>query len=229
MKKLLLEYANLIGYTITGLIFGLSFFLLFINFYHYEEINTTYDASSNVVTNKENINSKISTIKNNISVYNTNNYSGNLNVYGLNSMQLKLQSCVEILESEDMMKYFDINSVQLKDVYNFASDFNNNVLNDCFVMQLKSGFNEDTVSSLPNANIIKPYTDITFENLVSSTDYIISNVENADHYYFSTTNNKDNFFNLTEDSYLSLSFAYQNTLDFLVEVSNWYRMIVVGG
>ena len=33
MKKFLLEYANLIAYTITGLIFGLSFFLIFINFY----------------------------------------------------------------------------------------------------------------------------------------------------------------------------------------------------
>ena len=34
MKKVLLEYANVFAYTITGLVFGLSFFLLFINFYH---------------------------------------------------------------------------------------------------------------------------------------------------------------------------------------------------
>ena len=166
MKKLLLEYANIIGYTITGLIFGLSFFLIFVNFYHYEEINTAYDVSSYSATNKENVISKINTIKSNISVYDPNNYSGSLNVYGLNNMQLKLQSCVEILESEDMMKYFDMTSVQLKDAYNFATDFNNN---------------------------------------------------------------KINFFNLTEDSYVSTSGAYQDTLDFLVEISNWYRTIVVGG
>ena len=34
MKKILLEYANIIGYTITGLVFGLGFFLLFINAWH---------------------------------------------------------------------------------------------------------------------------------------------------------------------------------------------------
>lgn len=229
MKKLLLEYANIIGYTVTGLIFGLSFFLIFVNFYHYEEINTAYDVSSYSATNKENAISKINTIKSNISVYDPNNYSGSLNVYGLNNMQLKLQACVEILESEDMMKYFDMTSVQLKDAYNFATDFNNKVLNDCIVMQIKSGFNDEAVSSLPNANIIKPYVDTTLNNLVSFDEYITSNLENADHYFFSTNNNKINFFNLTEDSYVSTSGAYQDTLDFLVEISNWYRTIVVGG
>ena len=37
MKKVLLEYASMIGYTVTGLVFGVAFFLLFINFYHSQE------------------------------------------------------------------------------------------------------------------------------------------------------------------------------------------------
>lgn len=229
MKKVLLEYANLIAYTITGLIFGLSFFLIFINFYHMEEINTPADVSAYNATNKQLINDKIATIKNNISVYDQSSYTGSLNIYGLNTAKIKLEECVKALESEDFVKYFDQNTVYVKDVYDFSIDFKNIVLNDCLVMQLKSMFSTDTVATLPNYNIIKPYVDLNIDNLLDSSSYVQSNLENVDHYYFSTDINKANFFDLTEDSYADIMNTYQNSLDLLVEVSNWYRSVVVGG
>lgn len=229
MKKVLLEYANLIAYTITGLIFGLSFFLIFINFYHMEEINTPADVSAYNATNKQLINDKIATIKNNISVYDQSSYTGSLNIYGLNTAKIKLEECVKALESEDLVKYFDQNTVYVKDVYDFSIDFKNIVLNDCLVMQLKSMFSTDTVATLPNYNIIKPYVDLNIDNLLDSSSYVQSNLENVDHYYFSTDINKANFFDLTEDSYADIMNTYQNSLDLLVEVSNWYRSVVVGG
>lgn len=229
MKKVLLEYANLIAYTITGLIFGLSFFLIFLNFYHMEEINTPADVSAYNATNKQLINDKIATIKNNISVYDQSSYTGSLNIYGLNTAKIKLEECVKALESEDFVKYFDQNTVYVKDVYDFSIDFKNIVLNDCLVMQLKSMFSTDTVATLPNYNIIKPYVDLNIDNLLDSSSYVQSNLENVDHYYFSTDINKANFFDLTEDSYADIMNTYQNSLDLLVEVSNWYRSVVVGG
>lgn len=229
MKKVLLEYANLIAYTITGLIFGLSFFLIFINFYHMEEINTPADVSAYNATNKQLINDKIATIKNNISVYDQSSYTGSLNIYGLNTAKIKLEECVKALESEDLVKYFDQNTVYVKDVYDFSIDFKNMVLNDCLVMQLKSMFSTDTIATLPNYNIIKPYVDLNIDNLLDSSSYVQSNLENVDHYYFSTDINKANFFDLTEDSYADIMNTYQNSLDLLVEVSNWYRSVVVGG
>ena len=229
MKKVLLEYANLIAYTITGLIFGLSFFLIFINFYHMEEINTPADVSAYNATNKQLINDKIATIKNNISVYDQSSYTGSLNIYGLNTAKIKLEECVKALESEELVKYFDQNTVYVKDVYDFSIDFKNIVLNDCLVMQLKSMFSTDTIATLPNYNIIKPYVDLNIDNLLDSSSYVQSNLENVDHYYFSTDINKANFFDLTEDSYADIMSTYQNSLDLLVEVSNWYRSVVVGG
>lgn len=229
MKKVLLEYANLIAYTITGLIFGLSFFLIFINFYHMEEINTPADVSAYNATNKQLINDKIATIKNNISVYDQSSYTGSLNIYGLNTAKIKLEECVKALESEELVKYFDQNTVYVKDVYDFSIDFKNIVLNDCLVMQLKSMFSTDTIATLPNYNIIKPYVDLNIDNLLDSSSYVQSNLENVDHYYFSTDINKTNFFDLTEDSYADIMNTYQNSLDLLVEVSNWYRSVVVGG
>ena len=229
MKKVLLEYANVFAYTITGLVFGLSFFLLFINFYHMQELAETVDVSSYNDTNKATVESKIETIRNNISVYNQSTYTGSLNIYGLNTVQLKLQDCLEILESDDMMKYFELDEIGIKDSYNFTLDFKNKILNDCLVMQIKSIFNTDTVAMLPNFNTIKPYVELNLDTLLDSTNYVQSNIENSDHYYFSTETNKANFFNLVDDSYSDVMNSYQNSLDLLVEVSNWYRNVVLGG
>ena len=194
-----------------------------------QELNTKVDMTAYNQNNKALVEEKLETIRNNINVYNQSTYNGSLNIYGLNTVQIKLQNCLEILESKDMMKYFELGEVGINNSYNFSLDFKNKILNDCLVMQIKSLFNTDTVATLPNFNIIKPYVDLDLDTLLGSTDYIQSNIENSDHYYFSTDNNKTNFFDLTEDSYSGVMNNYQNSLDLMVEISNWYRSIVIGG
>ena len=229
MKKILLEYASMLAFTVTGLIFGLSFFLLFINFYQIEELAETVDIASYNDTNKASIETKINQIKNNISVYEQSNYRGSLNIYGLNTVKSRLENCIEIIESDDMMKYFDLDQIGINDSYNFTIDFRNRILNDCLVMQVTSIINTDTVESLPNFSLIKPYIQIDLNNLLNSYNYVKNNIENSDHYYFTTETNKTNFFDLTEDSYTETMNNYQSALDLLVEISNWYRYTVIGG
>ena len=229
MKKILLEYASMLAFTVTGLVFGLAFFLLFINFYHMEELAETVDIASYNDTNKASIENKINQIKNNISVYEQSNYQGSLNIYGLNTVKSRLENCVEIIESDDMMNYFDLDQIGINDSYNFTLDFRNKILNDCLVMQVTSMINTDTVESLPNFNLIKPYIQIDLDNLLNSYNYVQNNIENSDHYYFTTETNKTNFFDLTEDSYTETMNNYQSALDLLVEISNWYRYTVIGG
>jgi len=229
MKKILLEYVNVFAYTIIGLIFGLAFFLLFLNFYHMQELDAKVDVISYNENNRVKAEEKIATIKNNINVYNQSTYNGTLNIYGLNTVQIKLQNCLEILESDEVMKYFKLDKIGVKDSYNFSIDFKNRILNDCLVMQIKSIFNTDTVASLPNFSIIRPFVELDIDTLLGTTDYVQSNIENSDHYYFSTTNNKINFFDLAEDSYADVMNSYQSSLDLMVEVSNWYKNVVIGG
>ena len=229
MKKLLLEYANIFAYTITGLVFGCAFFLLFINFYHMQELSETVDVSQYNDNNKASIESKVQTIKDNIGVYSQSTYRGNISIYGLNNVQSRLQSCVEIIESEEMMKYLELDEIDLNDSYNFVIDYKNYILNDCLVMQVVSMFNNNTVEILPNYNLIFPFAQVNIDNLLSSIEYIQNNIENSDHYYFTTDSNKDNFFDLVKDSYTSTMKEYQNTLDLLVEISYWYRNVVLGG
>ena len=229
MKKIILNYSNMFAYAITGLVFGLSFFLLFINFYHMQELSLTVDVTALNDTNKASIQSKIETIKNNISVYDQSTYTGNLNIYALNNAKLKLESCVEVFERDEMMKYLELDQIGIKDAYNFTIDYKNNILNDCLVMQIKSMFSSDVIALLPNYNLIEPYVDNNINILLSSIDYVESNIENSDHYYFTTDNNKNNFFDLVNDSYSDTMKNYQNALDLVVEISNWYRSVVIGG
>ena len=229
MKKLLLEYANIFAYTITGLVFGCAFFLLFINFYHMQELSETVDVSLYNDNNKASVENKIQTIKNNIGVYSQSTYRGNLSIYGLNNVQARLQNCIAIIESDDMMKYFELDEIGIKDSYNFVVDYKNNILNDCIVMQVVSMLNTDTVQSLTNYNVISPLVEGNVNSLLDSVDYVQSNIENSDHYYFTTDSNKNNFFDLVEDSYTTTMNSYQNTLDLLVEISYWYRNVVQGG
>ena len=194
-----------------------------------QELAETVDVSAYNDSNKASIESKLETIKNNISVYNQSTYRGSLSVYGLNNVQSKLQNCVDIIESEEMMKYLELDEIGIKDSYNFVVDYKNNILNDCLVMQVVSMFNTDTVESLTNYNMISPLVRVNVDNLLDSVDYIQNNIENSDHYYFTTDTNKNNFFNLVEDSYSSTMSSYQSTLDLLVEISSWYRSVVLGG
>ena len=96
-------------------------------------------------------------------------------------------------------------------------------------MQIISMLNTDTVQSLTNYNVIFPFVEVNVNNLLDSVDYVQNNIENSDHYYFTTDSNKNNFFDLVEDSYSTTMNSYQNTLDLLVEISVWYRSIVLGG
>ena len=96
MKKILLEYASMFAYTITGLIFGFSFFLLFLNFYHMDELADTADVSAYNDTSKVSVENKINMIRNNIAVYDQDSYTGSINIYGLNNAKLRMEACLEI-------------------------------------------------------------------------------------------------------------------------------------
>ena len=229
MKKILLEYANIIGMTVTGLIFGLSFFLLFINFYHMQELGTTYDVTTFNETNKAEINEKINTIKNNLSVYSQSTYTGDLNIFALNNIQNNLNSCLVTIESEEFMSYLDKDVITIKDSYDFVTDFNNLFLNDCLVMSVNSLFNSNALVTLPNYSTIRPFVSLNVTSLINGSSDYQNMLENAGHYYFSTNTNKTNFFDLVRNSYNSTMSRYQTSLDLLVEISNWYRTLVIGG
>lgn len=230
MKKLLLEYANLIGYTFTGLIFGLAFALLFINYNHARDIDEIIDVSDNLTATREQVQAKIDTIKANAASYDASTYQGNYVSYDLNNIQLRLNSCVASFESEESQNYLNKTEYSLKDVYDFGEFYQNNILNDCVIMQMNALGSSDSQSiNIPSLSYIRPFINLNIKKLMNSPSYIMSNIENADNYQFSNNDNKNTIFSLTRDSYYAILENYNTSLDLVVEVSEWYKNTVIGG
>ena len=229
MKKMLLEYINIFAYALTGLVFGFSFFLLFLNFYHYKELSTKIDVSSEVVANDQKTKEKLEKIKTNINSYQQNSYQGRNNIYDMNSIQIKLNNCVKVFESDEYKELASKQTVELRDVYKLGKFYQNNILNDCVVMQLNTFIDEDNSFNIESLKNIRPFIKTTINEQLSSNSYITSNLESADNYYFTNDISKSSIFFLAKDSYNSINTNYQNTLDLLVELSNWYYNEVMGG
>lgn len=229
MKKILLEYINVFAYAVVGIVFGFSFFLLFINFYHYKEINETINVKEEMENYKQKTEEKLTKIKDNISLYQQNTYNGRNNIYDMNSIQIKLNSCVKSFESEEYKNLANKENIEIKDVYKLGKFYQNTILNDCVVLQLSSLADESSSYSITSLSTIRPFLKTNINQLLSSNGYITSSLENADNYYFTNDISKSSIFFLAKDSYSAINKNYQNTLDFLVEISEWYKSEVVGG
>lgn len=229
MKKILLEYINVFAYAVVGIVFGFSFFLLFINFYHYKEINETINVKEEMENYKQKTEEKLTKIKDNISLYQQNTYNGRNNIYDMNSIQIKLNSCVKSFESEEYKNLVNKENIEIKDVYKLGKFYQNTILNDCVVLQLSSLADESSSYSITSLSTIRPFLKTNINQLLSSNGYITSSLENADNYYFTNDISKSSIFFLAKDSYSAINKNYQNTLDFLVEISKWYKIEVVGG
>ena len=86
-----------------------------------------------------------------------------------------------------------------------------------------------TLTLKPDLKNIRPFIKTTINEQLSSNGYITSSLENADNYYFTNDISRSSIFFLAKDSYNSINTNYQNTLDLLVELSNWYHNEVIGG
>ena len=217
MKKILGEYSQIIGYTCTGLIFGLSFFLLFINFYHYKEIGTTVEKTENVE---------------NIKGFDVNNYTGSENRYELLSLQSRLEQCSVILENEEVKEMFQKQSMTINDVYKFQKLYQSKYVNDCVVKQLydfvATGEAENTPFSSNKIKNLTPFMKLEVDYLIKRTQYLSNNIENNSSYYFSNESAKDNIFEITKDSYIETAASYKDVSKFVLELSRWYQKLVGG-
>ena len=178
---------------------------------------------------KQKTEEKLTKIKDNISLYQQNTYNGRNNIYDMNSIQIKLNSCVKSFESEEYKNLANKENIEIKDVYKLGKFYQNTILNDCVVLQLSSLADESSSYSITSLSTIRPFLKTNINQLLSSNGYITSSLENADNYYFTNDISKSSIFFLAKDSYSAINKNYQNTLDFLVEISKWYKSEVVGG
>lgn len=225
MKKLLIEYCNIIAYSITGIVFGFSFFLLFINFYHYKDVNTTYKKQDSDFKINQILKTKLEKINDNANSFNPNVYKGSENIYSLSSIKSRLNICVSKINNDELTKILDKKVIDIKDVYNMQQFYQINVANECLVKQLYEVSTLSDKFQISGLSNVSPFMEDNINNLIKSSDYLQKVIKNNSSYYFSSNSNKIDLYDQTKDSYYALLNNYTEAVDFIYDVSLWYSEV----
>ena len=225
MRKLVVEYFNLIGYSITGIIFGLSFFLLFLNFYHYREVNVTYQKQDSDYKINNNIKNKLNKINENINSFDANSYSGTESVYTLSSIKSRLFTCVSKIDNASLENILNKKEINIKDVYEMQQFYQINISNDCLVKQLYEITTGDSKLKLNNSDNSAIFMEDNIESLIKSTDYLQKVIKSNSSYYFSSNSSKVDLYEQTKDSYYELLSDYNSSIDFVYDMSIWFKEV----
>ena len=225
MKKLLIEYCNIIAYSITGIVFGFSFFLLFINFYHYKDVNTTYKKQDSDFKINQILKTKLEKINDNANSFNPNVYIGSENIYSLSSVKSRLNICVSKINNDELTKILDKKVIDIKDVYDMQQFYQINIANECLVKQLYEVSTLSDKFQISGLSNVSPFMEDNINNLIKSSDYLQKVIKNNSSYYFSSNSNKIDLYDQTKDSYYALLNNYTEAVDFIYDVSLWYSEV----
>lgn len=223
MRRFFIEYSNIVGYTITGFVFGLSFFLLFVNFYHYETNSVVFYQDAVLSKRFDSIDQKIKKSRENISSINVNQYNGDIDKVSILNFYSKLDSCVTRLDS--IYSDFDKKQFSVRDVYDLLLLYKNNIINDCVVVQL---YDLDKNINIEPLTSVKPFIKMNANSLIDSVSYVKKNMENNSSYSFSSKFMKDNIFEITRDSYIEILDSYEKSINFVYELTLLYRGYLEG-
>ena len=208
---------DFISYLIITFIMGLSFFLLFINIYHCNEVNYVYEKDDEEIFIADELKKEVSVISLKLAAINLENYTENANYSLLVDTNDRINKCVSILNSENLYNSLDKEKMNILDIYEFQENYQNNVVDECLVKQLYGIVDLGDESDIMN-NFIKNNIDI----ILTDVSYVKNNLLNNSSYYFSTNASKNNVFNLYKESYYQIVSSYRKTVNFVDMVAEWY-------
>ncbi len=228
MKKILVEYSNIMAYTISGLVFGFAFFLLFLNLYHYKDVNDLYNKQDSDYQINTEIKEKINKINENINSVNLN--ITNQNYTNLSVFQTKLNICMDKISNSKLDNILQKETVSISDVYEMQQFYKIDIANECLVKQLYGLTTEDNsiFGSMPVYKSTIPFMEDNINGLKGSTDYIEKIIKNNSSYNFTSRSTKDNIYDQLKDSYYSILYDYVNVVDFMYDTSVLYKNMAGG-
>ena len=225
MKKLFIEYFNLIGFSITGIVFGFTFFILFLNFYHYIDVNTTYVKQDSDFKINNEIKEKINKVNENIESFDVNKYNGPENIYSLASIKSRINTCLTKINTSEFDNILLKKEIGIKDVYDMQQFYQINISNECLVKQLYELTYVDSKIQISNLDQVAPFMQDDIENLIKSTDYLQKIIKNNSSYSFSSSTSKIDLYETTKDSYYDLLNKYKASIDYIYDVSLWFKEV----
>lgn len=220
--KIIKEFSYVFAFSITGLIFGFSFFLLFSNIYSYKEVNSSYEVQDTEFTTYKEMKQKLNSIREIANSFDSNNYKGQEDLFSMVQVQSKLNTCVDKIDTSSFDKLLTKNKIYIKDNYEMQQYYQSVISDECLVKQLYDLTTNKNLklSGLDDSSL---FLQNEIDNLIKSTDYIQKEIKSNSSYYFSSTNIKETLYDKTRDSYYSLLNDYKNSIDFVYDIALWYQ------
>lgn len=220
--KIIKEFSYVFAFSITGLIFGFSFFLLFSNIYSYKEVNSSYEVQNTEFTTYKEMKQKLNSIREIANSFDSNNYKGQEDLFSMVQVQSKLNTCVDKIDTSSFDKLLTKNKIYIKDNYEMQQYYQSVISDECLVKQLYDLTTNKNLklSGLDDSSL---FLQNEIDNLIKSTDYIQKEIRSNSSYYFPSTNIKETLYDKTRDSYYSLLNDYKNSIDFVYDIALWYQ------
>lgn len=220
--KIIKEFSYVFAFSITGLIFGFSFFLLFSNIYSYKEVNSSYEVQDTEFTTYKEMKQKLNSIREIANSFDSNNYRGQEDLFSMVQVQSKLNTCVDKVDTSSFDKLLTKNKIYIKDNYEMQQYYQSVISDECLVKQLYDLTTNKNLklSGLDDSSL---FLQNEIDNLIKSTDYIQKEIKSNSSYYFPSTNIKETLYDKTRDSYYSLLNDYKNSIDFVYDIALWYQ------
>lgn len=220
--KIIKEFSYVFAFSITGLIFGFSFFLLFSNIYSYKEVNSSYEVQDTEFTTYREMKQKLNSIREIANSFDPNNYKGQEDLFSVVQVQSKLNTCVDKIDTSSFDKLLTKKKIYIKDNYEMQQYYQSVISDECLVKQLYDLTTNKNLklSGLDDSSL---FLQNEIDNLIKSTDYIQKEIKSNSSYYFPSTNIKETLYDKTRDSYYSLLDDYNNSIDFVYDIALWYQ------
>lgn len=220
--KIIKEFSYVFAFSITGLIFGFSFFLLFSNIYSYKEVNSSYEVQDTEFKTYKEMKQKLNSIREIANSFDSNNYKGQEDLFSMVQVQSKLNTCVDKIDTSSFDKLLTKNNIYIKDNYEMQQYYQSVISDECLVKQLYDLTTNKNLklSGLDDSSL---FLQNEIDNLIKSTDYIQKEIKSNSSYYFPSTNIKETLYDKTGDSYYSLLDDYKNSIDFVYDIALWYQ------
>ena len=222
------QYLRIINYSILGILFAFSSFYILANLYHYFEIRRDYSVDVKALPVVNNINGNLTLINKNIDSFNANTYKGKIPTTIMMKINHNLKVCVDSLNNDTYKEMLNKKKITIIDVYNLREAYENNVLNNCLVNNINwlvldnNGVNSTYLST--NKELITKHLNL----LLIDTSYLKKDLLNNSSYYYNTNIASNSVKDNTKDGFYEVLDAYNSAADFILYISNWYKMEVEG-
>ena len=131
------------------------------------------------------------------------------------------------MDNDTFSSQLDKQEINIKDVYDMQQFYQINISNECLVKQLYeiSIVNESSKIQIKSLDLVAPFWEDNIEELIKSTDYLQKVIKNNSSYSFSSNSSKMDLYDQTKDSYYTLLNKYSEAIDYIYDVSVWYKEV----